>query len=276
MVDFIVIGAMKSGTSSIHRNLMNHPEVGLSHRKEINFFSHYFHRGSDWYRKFLVPEKKITGESSPNYTRFHKFPDTASRMAQTVPDVKLIYIVRDPIDRIVSHVHHNLYRDRIQLKNLERNVLSMDDYVLTSSYHAQIQQYLQYYSLENILILDFADLRDNFEDLMNEVTDFLGISRFDFMNSMSAYNTSEKKYLIKYHDEIHKLKSPLIKKLYHSFFYILNMKIDRPRFSDQLKHDLFLRLQPDISKFRKLINREFPAWKTYNEQETNKDMNQMQ
>lgn len=102
---FIVIGAMKCGTTSLYYALDAHPEIEMSDRKETDFFirARNYRRGTDWYEDRFPASGQARGECSPNYTKAHLFPRVARRMHDLVPDVHLVYMVRDPIDRIVSH-----------------------------------------------------------------------------------------------------------------------------------------------------------------------------
>lgn len=113
--DFIVIGAQKSGTSSLYRYLEQHPQVVGAQKKEVHFFDLNHWQGEAWYRSRLpnrsvladreraVGGPVITGEATPYYV-FH--PLAAGRMEALVPDAKLIALLRDPVDRALSHYHH--------------------------------------------------------------------------------------------------------------------------------------------------------------------------
>ncbi|HVM40035.1 MAG TPA: hypothetical protein VM618_04550, partial [Acidimicrobiia bacterium] len=98
--DFVIVGSMKSGTTSLFQYLGLHPGVGLPARKELDFFVAHrnWRRGEGWYRSQFAPvaDGLVTGESSPNYTMRHLFPGVAERMAAVVPDARLLYVVRDP------------------------------------------------------------------------------------------------------------------------------------------------------------------------------------
>ncbi|MDQ3658128.1 MAG: sulfotransferase domain-containing protein, partial [Actinomycetota bacterium] len=107
--DFVVIGAQKSGTTSFYRDVIRHPHVGRSTKKEVHFFDHNFDKGLDWYRAhFPSPELKdgrrtITGEASPYYLAHSLAPE---RAAKVVPQAKLIALLRNPANRAYSHYQH--------------------------------------------------------------------------------------------------------------------------------------------------------------------------
>ena len=129
--NLVVIGAMKCGTSALHYCIDLHPNASMSTPKELNYFfdepqptdsvsiagerelqmihmrDGNWRRGPDWYAEHFSPEAKVRGESSPAYTApWH--PDVAERMATLVPDAKLIFLVRDPIARMISQYRHHL------------------------------------------------------------------------------------------------------------------------------------------------------------------------
>lgn len=119
--DFLIIGTQKGGTTSLHRYLNQHPQVQPATRKEIHFFDTHYHQGAGWYRarfplslyrhfpQQLANRAIITGEGSPYYL-FH--PLVPQRVAQLLPQVKLIVLLRNPIERAFSHYNHQLRKGR--------------------------------------------------------------------------------------------------------------------------------------------------------------------
>jgi hypothetical protein len=112
--NFIIIGAMKCGTTSLYYQLSEHKEVKMSIQKETNFFIRKrdfekgrYEKGRDWYESCFPEGGMARGECSPNYTKVHLFPGVAQRMQELLPDVRLVYMVRDPIERLVSHYVQN-------------------------------------------------------------------------------------------------------------------------------------------------------------------------
>ena len=99
--NFLVIGAGKSGTTSLAAYLDAHPDVFMAHQKEVRFFDRYWHEGVDWYAaKFAAAAgKAAVGEASPSYLQSAEAP---ARTAQTIPGAKLIALLRNPVDRAYS------------------------------------------------------------------------------------------------------------------------------------------------------------------------------
>jgi len=106
--NLIIIGAMKCATTSLHYYLNLHPQISMSEEKELDFFIHKnnWHKGIEWYKTNFTGNASVYGESSPNYTKYPFFNGVPERMHAVVPDAKLIYVVRDPIERIISHYIH--------------------------------------------------------------------------------------------------------------------------------------------------------------------------
>jgi hypothetical protein len=114
--DFLVIGTPRSGTTSVYSLLTRHPSVAQSPTKEVAYFNVLFEKGPTWYRSHfptLTNRLRVrlrtgafaTGEATPSYL-YH--PHVPERVRQFVPDVKLIVLVRNPIDRAYSHYHLSL------------------------------------------------------------------------------------------------------------------------------------------------------------------------
>lgn len=108
--DFVVIGAMKAATSTLHEQLAAQPGIFMSTPKEPNFFSDdaIYARGLGWYRSLFAeaPAGALKGESSTHYTKLPTHPLACDRLRRHLPRAKLIYVMRHPLDRLVSHYIH--------------------------------------------------------------------------------------------------------------------------------------------------------------------------
>lgn len=174
---FVVIGAMKAGTTALHAYLRDQPAVFVSTPKELDFFTDAnWGRGLAWYEQHFTEagDAIARGEASPNYTKRHLEPEVVDRLHATVPDARLIYLVRHPVERIGSMYRH-LVADGHERRPITA-LLDDSDYVLTSSYAFQIEAYLDRFDREQILILDSARLRDDRVAAVAEVLRFIGIS----------------------------------------------------------------------------------------------------
>jgi hypothetical protein len=178
---FIVIGAMRAGTTSLHYNLSRHPEILMSKKKETDFFSEpaQWNKGKIWYlSQFRKTYSKCIGESSPGYTRRNMFPETSSRMHNFLPGLKLIYLVRAPMDRAVSHyIHALLTKGEASLP--EKAFTEGTDIFFQSCYGYQIEPYRKLYKKSDILVMRVEDLWDRPFQEMKKIFTFLKVdSRF--------------------------------------------------------------------------------------------------
>jgi len=107
--NLIMIGAMKSATTSLHRYLGFHPGIFVPEPKEIDYFiqERNWDKGRQWYESHFPEAKAVRGESSTSYTQCHRYKDAPGRIRALIPDAKLSYVLRDPIERTVSR-----YRQR--------------------------------------------------------------------------------------------------------------------------------------------------------------------
>lgn len=177
-----MIGAQKCGTTSLHSYLNAHPEIAMSVPKELDFFGGAgfanWDRGVDWYRAQFDSEAPVRGESSPSYTAYPFVAGTPERIHALVPDAKLVYMVRDPIERLLSQWVHAVAsgRERRSLDGIfARRPPEHTAYVLQSSYWLQIEQYLEFFPRDRLLVVDQADLRSDRERTMARVLGFLGV-----------------------------------------------------------------------------------------------------
>jgi hypothetical protein len=177
--NLFVIGAMKCGTTSLNDYLALHPQIHMAAVKEINWFSgEEAHQPVEWYRAQFDPAFPVRGEASQNYSKAHHpfYKGAPERMAALVPDAKLVYIVRDPIERYRSHfVENNLEEPG---EDMAWN-LANDHHFLTGRYAWQLRFFLEHYPIEQILVVDSDDLRRDRLATMNRIFDFLGLDRVD-------------------------------------------------------------------------------------------------
>jgi hypothetical protein len=150
--EVLVIGAMKCGTSAVHAYLDAHPDVAMSDPKELNFFNEHWDRGLEWYSSQLDPDAKVRGESSPGYTS-PSFPDVPERIAGVVPWVRLVYLVRDPVQRALSqYAHHR--RQGTETRPVAEALLDPDSqYVARSRFHERLAPYLQHFEREQVHVV---------------------------------------------------------------------------------------------------------------------------
>jgi hypothetical protein len=174
--NLVVIGGLKCGTTSLHHYLNLHPEIEMSRPKELNFFVAELNwpLGREWYAAHFSGRARVRGESSPHYTNRPRFEGVAERMRSTLSDARLIYMVRDPIDRMLSHYLHNVgggYDDRPLIQAFAPE----SAYVARSRYFFQLEPYLEAFGPERVEILAREELKRDRSAAMRRVFDFLGV-----------------------------------------------------------------------------------------------------
>jgi len=217
--DFIVIGAAKSGTTSLYGALSDHPLVvpcvtGEGHfdmTKEVHFFDYNFYRGEDWYRShFPLAQERLefarehgrpflTGEASPSYI---SHPWAPRRIRKLLPDVKLIAIFRNPVDRAYSQFKMSWREGVEDLESFEEATsreeerlrpeldrMSADpwysswnygcwSYLSRSRYAEQVERWLGLFPRDQFLFLKAEDLFGEPERTLDTVCEFMGLSPY--------------------------------------------------------------------------------------------------
>lgn len=175
--DFVVIGAAKSGTTSLDKWLGRQPDVYMCYPKEPRFFSHRWERGIDWYASLFdrVDGEARVGEATPKYTRVEHSDVSAERMAKVIPDADLVYVVRHPIERLVSDYRHHVRRGQLHKPFLEVLRDPSNPLVGTSCYFARLAPYIERYGRERIAVVRFEDLVEPDGDGWKQVLDHLGL-----------------------------------------------------------------------------------------------------
>ncbi len=218
--DFIVIGAQKGGTTYLYNLLTRHPLVDPAASKEVHFFDNLFDLGVEWYRRcFPAPRwehgrRSITGESTPYYL-FH--PDVPRRMAELVPQVRLIALLRNPVDRAYSH-YHKIVREGLESLSFEEAIEteavrlrsdadrtlqnehypSLDhryfSYLSRGVYVDQLLRWVTFFSKEQLLVLKSEDFFERPPETLKRVLNFLDLPEWEPGFSELGDKRNEGKY----------------------------------------------------------------------------------
>jgi len=181
--NFIVIGAMKAGTTTLFNLLKQHPALcqtyaelpGFSFMKEVNYFNRLYREGDtdlhyDWRFPFDPVKHAWTLDVSPNYAKLPRTKAVPRRIAALAGDTKLVYILRNPVDRIESNQAHRL-RTKGELQKMNRCIR-------TSRYALHMDRFTEHIPREDILLLDFHELKTDPAAVQIQICDFLGIDHF--------------------------------------------------------------------------------------------------
>jgi hypothetical protein len=176
--DFVIVGAQKGGTSFLYYLLTRHPFVEPAARKELHFFdkSERFDNGAGWYRRCFPRSglkdgrRSITGEASPSYL-FD--PPVPKRMAEVVPQARLITLLRNPIDRAYSHYQMQVKRGTEPLTFEEAIERQHSSYLSRGIYVDQLLRWFEFFSREQMLILKSEDFFEHPVETLKVVLNFL-------------------------------------------------------------------------------------------------------
>ncbi|MBO6522728.1 MAG: sulfotransferase domain-containing protein [Balneolaceae bacterium] len=253
---------MKSGTTSLHYYLRNNSNLFLPLVKELNYFIEEWNykKGIDWYTSHFHKIDIPKGEASPDYTKAHIFEGVPERMYKLLPEIKLIYLYRDPVERAYSHYLH-LYATGFEKRSIKEAMVPGSDYILTSKYYWQIRKFLEFYKREQLLFIDSSRLRNDRKKVMKEICDFIGVKN-DFKEKVLnkelhlskdktkrsklnklIFNSSVGIYLKKRTPES-------MKKIYRN---ISENKMGVPVLDEHLKKELYSILEEDYAKFEELL-----------------------
>lgn len=175
--NFLVIGAAKAGTTSLYEYLRRHPEVFVAGTKELNFFvgDQNWVRGRAWYeRQFDGAGKAVAiGEISPRYAMYPVHDGVPRRVAGILPEARLIYLVRHPVERMRSH-----YLDGViygaETSPIDEALLRKPVYLSASRYALQIEQYLAHFPSTRLLVVTAEAFRAARGPTLRRIFEFLG------------------------------------------------------------------------------------------------------
>lgn len=230
--DFVIVGAQKCGTTSLDKNLRQHPQIMMPFLiKEIHFFNQHWDRNKDvnWYKGHFKNIDGVCGEATPAYIYFSQYH---KRIYDTIPDAKLILALRNPVNRAYSQWNHKKYyytahksfpeiiKQELKKDNL---VPQKDDLLKRGFYIDQINSLLKYYPREQLHIIISERMRSNMQEEYNRIFDFLGIKRMENLNFIK--NVHSRKYSEPMDKEVENLLYNLYKPYNERLFEFLGYRV---------------------------------------------------
>lgn len=280
---FFIIGAPKCGTTSLHAYLNQHPQIGMSLKKETHFFigpeniaypAKRIDRLDDYERLFDLAFK-VRGEASPSYSAYPMHQGAPERIVKLVPDAKFIYLVRDPIDRTVSHYMHRVAMEG-ERRSLREALGDLTDrsspYLCPSLYASQLDHYLRCFRRERILVIDQADLLTDRRGTLREIFAFLSVAETFYSSELDTERgvSSERRVYRPSYVRFAKRAagSPLRllprstrRSLRRSVERVLWPPLERPSLDTELRTRLEDLYVGDVDRLRALTGKGFPSWK---------------
>ena len=276
--NLLVVGGLKCGTTSLHHYLNLHPEISMSRPKELNFFVAELNwpLGPGWYGEHFDRGAAVRGETSPHYTDRPRLAGVPERMRELCPHARIVYMVRDPIDRMLSHYLHNVaggYDDR----PVEEAFASDDTaYVDRSRYAYQLEPYLEAFGPERIRIVSREELGTSRAETMRSLFEFLGVEpEFTSEEFEREWETGGAKASGRFRVMDRAVRLPGLRTLDRNFDRLperLRWRIERvvhdpesgeapkPRLSAELRERLATVFRPDVARLEELVGRSF-GWR---------------
>ena len=172
---------MKSGTGTLDESLNSHPNISMAKGKEINFFLSSHFRGADrdiYENNFEISENtQLLGEACPVYSIHGLQKGLPQKISEKFPDAKILYIVREPFKRLVSHYAHNVRVGRTS-KGLYDEVINSPEYMLTSYYAYNLKQYKKYFN--DVRVEFFEELVSDNSNTLTDICNWLELPPYSF------------------------------------------------------------------------------------------------
>ena len=273
--NLIIIGSAKSGTTALHSYLALHPQIAMSQQKELKLFdAPHWRQRLDWYREQFDGRAPVRGESSPTYTMDPVFPSVPERMHELVPDARLVYLVRDPVERLVAqwvemtHLHQE---DRPLAQAVGDFASGANPIVMPSRYAHQLERFREHFNDEQILVLDQRDLLLERRATLRRVFAFVGVDAdFSAPGFEDLHNARDRKrrlsptalwlhrrgVLIPARDALSRLPVPVKERIRS----LATRPVPKPGLDDGLRRELEDYLRPDAERLRALTGGAFEHW----------------
>ena len=278
-VNLFIIGAMKSGTTTLHDYLSEHPEIFMSQDKEPGFFVDkiWKNRPRDDYEKLFhrATNEKYLGESSTHYTKLPTFPGVAEKIYQYNPSAKILYIVRHPIERAISHYYHNR-RDLLfsaEKRSIYRAFTEDNTYMAYSNYAMQIEPYLKLFGSNNLLIIVFENIISGSANDLFKIFNWLNIEKPQNLILTKKSNIAPERFnVVRGFGFLNKLRysslwgviSPYVPKKTRQFGNLLSEKKEVKRINKKDKNKIYHEFKPVFQEYihnlEKLTGESYPLW----------------
>lgn len=285
--NLIIIGAAKAGTTSLNRYLDLHPEVHMSPVKEPSFFAGAplppgTRPPGPWFRIADAAEYEalfktslsLRGEVSPSYSMSPIVERAAERIHAAIPDVRLIYLVRDPIERTVAH-YWERYAAEGERRPMRQALGDVHDprnpYTCPGRYASQLREYLRLFPAERVLVVDQAELLASRTRVLRGVFEFLGVDpTFDTPAFREEYNvTSSKRARLPAYARVHRaVREPVLDRLPPAVRRglarvarpVLTQRLPTTGLDEQLRSELHEVFSPEVRDLRAMTGLPAAAW----------------
>lgn len=178
--NLFIIGAAKSGTTSLHHHLGGHPDIFMSTPKEPGYFAREmtnYPKDLEWYLSLFVNagSAKIIGESSTHYTKLPVYHGVAEHIAEICPTARFIYLMRDPVMRTISHYWHHV-RQFAEHRPIMTAIQKDIQYIACSDYSMQLKPYFERFGRDRVYLITFEEFVRRPKASIHAILAWLGVS----------------------------------------------------------------------------------------------------
>lgn len=276
--NLFIIGAMKSGTTSLHEYLSVHPDIFMSDPKEPGHFAKemtYYPKDPEWYLGLFAGagDARVIGESSTHYTKLPLYPGVAERILEFAPDARFVYLMRDPIRRAISHYWHAV-RKFDETRPILRAIREDPQYLAFSDYRMQLAPYFRLFGRERVYVETFEALVADPRRVVREVLGWLGVSPEFTPEAFAKENAMPEEFLKSRgsglvnrlrHNPVWSRLSPLVPKGMRELA-TRTLAVERVRPAPDADGPVVEYLRPrmaeQVAELGAWLGREFPEWTT--------------
>lgn len=274
--NFMCVGAAKAGTTWLHLCLESHPEIYVPNRKEIHFFSYpyLYEKGMDWYESFFqdVASETAIVDISVSYMNF---PNVPEKIHAYNPDIRLLFVLRNPVQRAYSHYCMALRSGHVG-HDIRKVLTPESPWVRAGFYFHHISQFLNYFSPEQIKVVFFDDMKNDPAAFLKDVYSFLEVDSSFVPPDMHKPRNAAKalpRFPKLYHflkgnyrkimdssEPMRRILESLRFRGFFDAFHWLNQGPEPPALSSDTAQFLAQCYQEDVQSLSKMLNRELSPW----------------
>lgn len=270
-VDFMILGAQKCGTTTLFDILNAHPKISGSSPKEPHFFSttpDWKLNLDDYYSIYDQKDGVLHFEASTDYTFYpHRNLNIWDALYEINPEMKFIYIVRNPKERIVSAYMHMYQRGYLD-GSLGQALFEEPLLIAVSRYYTQIRPFIEKFGREQVLILDFEDLKTNVEKVVQRTAEFLKVDASQFPAGYQSMRSNVSLGNRRQHHKLDQLtfSQKIVKKIMPGRWEKISDNSERsfttkPQLTPQQQQIVCDLLHLEILEIEKLLNKDLSQWK---------------
>lgn len=274
--NFFLAGCQKTGSTWLYRVFTEHPEIFVPNKDAIHYFDINYWRGDEWYSTWfdgVDSNNKLIVDPTPSYIRD---PYAPKRIFDYNKEAKILFIVRNPIDRAFSHYWHLKSRGSINYSFEEAiqysevgNYDIFNDWIMTGFYYSQINKFLQYFDKNQIFVALYEDLKNQPDVFLQDILKF-GEVDFHFKPSIIDSVVNKARDSVQ-PSKLYELPKPLKKIIPSSIKRVGYNIINKPRFKEEkTEYDLGIKAETkklllelfkeENDKLSKLIGKDLSFW----------------